>query len=242
MVIQSHAEEPSLRHGGVMNEGKVSQRLGLPGNPVEAESIMIYQFSPAMTLNMPEGTRMNPVLSAMDKQWLMKMYPKTRYSCQNGNCVESKDGEYDIINDCYEKCGTYSYVFPEHDPSKCSECGITMNVHAECRDKNGNKVDSAACANLETPLPQEYKCPECGTTVVEETVTATEIPPVIPADTSDVIGVVDVVDVVGAKDSYNIMYIVLYIILLIMVGVIVYYYRQQIKQFMITVKTRFSTR
>ena len=43
LIIQTHSEEPSLRQNGVMNEGAVSQKLGLPGNPVEAEAIMIFR-------------------------------------------------------------------------------------------------------------------------------------------------------------------------------------------------------
>ncbi|HEX7004894.1 MAG TPA: dihydroorotase [Trueperaceae bacterium] len=43
LVIQTHSEEPSLRGDGVMNEGPVSQRLGLPGNPVAAEAVMVYR-------------------------------------------------------------------------------------------------------------------------------------------------------------------------------------------------------
>lgn len=43
LVIQTHSEEPSLRAGGVMNEGEVSMRLGLPGNPDTAESIMLLR-------------------------------------------------------------------------------------------------------------------------------------------------------------------------------------------------------
>ena len=43
LVIQTHSEDPSLRRDGVMNEGVVSQRLGLPGNPVAAEAAMIYR-------------------------------------------------------------------------------------------------------------------------------------------------------------------------------------------------------
>jgi dihydroorotase len=43
LVIQTHSEEPSLRAGGVMNEGAVSRRLGLPGNPDTAESLMIFR-------------------------------------------------------------------------------------------------------------------------------------------------------------------------------------------------------
>jgi len=43
LVIQTHSEDPSLRNRGVMHEGAVSQRLGLPGNPAEAESIMIFR-------------------------------------------------------------------------------------------------------------------------------------------------------------------------------------------------------
>ncbi len=41
LVIVQHAEEPSLAAGGVMNEGEMSTRLGLPGIPAEAESIML---------------------------------------------------------------------------------------------------------------------------------------------------------------------------------------------------------
>jgi dihydroorotase len=43
LVIQTHSEDPSLRQGGVMHEGTVSHALGLPGNPAEAESIMIFR-------------------------------------------------------------------------------------------------------------------------------------------------------------------------------------------------------
>jgi dihydroorotase len=43
LVVQTHSEDPSLRQGGVMHEGSVSQRLGLPGNPAEAEAIMIFR-------------------------------------------------------------------------------------------------------------------------------------------------------------------------------------------------------
>ena len=43
LVIQTHSEEPGLRQNGVMNEGIVSHKLGLPGNPDTAESIMIFR-------------------------------------------------------------------------------------------------------------------------------------------------------------------------------------------------------
>lgn len=43
LVVQSHAEDPALRGEGVMHEGAVSQRLGLPGNPAAAEAVMIYR-------------------------------------------------------------------------------------------------------------------------------------------------------------------------------------------------------
>ncbi|MFC4424617.1 dihydroorotase [Deinococcus navajonensis] len=41
MVISVHAEDASLRAGGVMNEGPVSEALGLPGNPVAAEAARV---------------------------------------------------------------------------------------------------------------------------------------------------------------------------------------------------------
>ena len=40
-LIVHHLEEADLAFGGVMNEGEVSSRLGLPGIPAEAETIMI---------------------------------------------------------------------------------------------------------------------------------------------------------------------------------------------------------
>ncbi len=43
LVIQTHSEDPGLRADGVMNEGPVSRRLGLPGNPAEAEALMIFR-------------------------------------------------------------------------------------------------------------------------------------------------------------------------------------------------------
>jgi dihydroorotase len=41
MVVSVHAEDAGLRGDGVMNEGAVSERLGLPGNPIAAEAARI---------------------------------------------------------------------------------------------------------------------------------------------------------------------------------------------------------
>jgi len=41
--IINHAEDECLRGEGVMNEGKISTRLGLPGNPDLAESFMVHR-------------------------------------------------------------------------------------------------------------------------------------------------------------------------------------------------------
>jgi dihydroorotase len=41
LVVSVHAEDANLRGDGVMNEGAVSERLGLPGNPVTAEAARI---------------------------------------------------------------------------------------------------------------------------------------------------------------------------------------------------------
>ncbi|MDZ7799908.1 MAG: dihydroorotase [Trueperaceae bacterium] len=43
LVVQTHSEDPTLRRDGVMNEGTVSERLGLPGNPTAAEAAMVYR-------------------------------------------------------------------------------------------------------------------------------------------------------------------------------------------------------
>ena len=40
-VVVIHAEDCGLRADGVVNEGRMSTRLGLPGNPVEAEEIHV---------------------------------------------------------------------------------------------------------------------------------------------------------------------------------------------------------
>jgi dihydroorotase len=40
-LIIHHLEEPTLSEGGVMNEGEVATRLGLPGIPREAETLML---------------------------------------------------------------------------------------------------------------------------------------------------------------------------------------------------------
>lgn len=40
-LVVHHTEDPDLAFGGVMNEGEVSSRLGLPGSPSEAETIMV---------------------------------------------------------------------------------------------------------------------------------------------------------------------------------------------------------
>lgn len=41
LLVSVHAEDAGLRRGGVMHEGEVSFRLGLPGNPAYAESARI---------------------------------------------------------------------------------------------------------------------------------------------------------------------------------------------------------
>ena len=43
LVVQTHSEDPTLRADGVMNEGEVSQDLGLPGNPDAAEAAMVFR-------------------------------------------------------------------------------------------------------------------------------------------------------------------------------------------------------
>ncbi|MBX3141094.1 MAG: dihydroorotase [Trueperaceae bacterium] len=43
LVIQTHSEEPHLRADGVMNEGRVSRELGLPGNTASAEAVMVFR-------------------------------------------------------------------------------------------------------------------------------------------------------------------------------------------------------
>lgn len=40
-LVVHNTEEPALAEGGVMNEGEISARLGLPGIPCEAETIMV---------------------------------------------------------------------------------------------------------------------------------------------------------------------------------------------------------
>jgi dihydroorotase len=41
LPISEHCDEPELSHGGSMNEGRVSERLGLPGQPQAAETAAI---------------------------------------------------------------------------------------------------------------------------------------------------------------------------------------------------------
>jgi dihydroorotase len=41
LVVSVHAEDATLRGDGVMNEGAISERLGLPGNPAAAEAARI---------------------------------------------------------------------------------------------------------------------------------------------------------------------------------------------------------
>ena len=40
-LVMPHCEDPDLAAGGVMNEGELASRLGLPGIPAEAESIIL---------------------------------------------------------------------------------------------------------------------------------------------------------------------------------------------------------
>jgi len=49
-LIIHHLEEPTLSEGGVMNEGEVATRLGLPSIPREAETIMLERDISLMAL------------------------------------------------------------------------------------------------------------------------------------------------------------------------------------------------
>lgn len=42
-IVVSHSEDANLAKTGVMNEGFISTKLGLPGIPEEAENIMVYR-------------------------------------------------------------------------------------------------------------------------------------------------------------------------------------------------------
>ena len=41
LMVAQHPEDPKLANGGVMNEGEIASRLGLPGIPGAAEVIMV---------------------------------------------------------------------------------------------------------------------------------------------------------------------------------------------------------
>ena len=43
LPVINHAEDPALVNGGVMHEGEISTRLGLPGNPGESEAVMVVR-------------------------------------------------------------------------------------------------------------------------------------------------------------------------------------------------------
>src|SRR5262245_23985299 len=43
VVLAQHCEDEAVAHGGVMHEGEWSSRLGLPGQPAEAEELMVQR-------------------------------------------------------------------------------------------------------------------------------------------------------------------------------------------------------
>jgi dihydroorotase len=43
VVLAQHCEDEAVAHGGVMHEGEWSSRLGLPGQPSEAEELMVHR-------------------------------------------------------------------------------------------------------------------------------------------------------------------------------------------------------
>ncbi len=98
------------------------------GSEFDPKSIMIYQFSPELTLNMSQGTSMNAYLSDMDKEWLSKTYPPSTapppsttppqttstpltYMCRNGRCVVDEKGTEDgCIKGCSNSKGWVSFA------------------------------------------------------------------------------------------------------------------------------------
>ena len=43
VVLAQHCEDEGLAQGGAMHEGEWSSRLGLPGQPAEAEELMVLR-------------------------------------------------------------------------------------------------------------------------------------------------------------------------------------------------------
>src|SRR3546814_7096814 len=43
VILAQHCEEPVLSAGGHMHEGEWSARLGIPGQPAEAEELMVMR-------------------------------------------------------------------------------------------------------------------------------------------------------------------------------------------------------
>src|SRR3546814_19170825 len=53
VILAQHCEDPVLSAGGHMHEGEWSARLGIPGQPAEAEELMVMR---ALALSRMPGT------------------------------------------------------------------------------------------------------------------------------------------------------------------------------------------
>ncbi len=147
------------------------------GSSFDPDSIMIYQFSPQLTLNMKNGTHMNAELSTLDKQWLQKTYPTTTtsttdtsttstttdtsttdttgsslYGCVNGICSASDTGTFSTIDDCYKSCGTFIYP-----TIQCKECGVSIDVEPICQNQLGETI--VGCGTK--PTLKTIQCDAC---------------------------------------------------------------------------------
>lgn len=83
-LIAQHAEEPSLANAGVMNEGELATRLGLPGVPSAAETIMVER-----DLRLLELTRARYHLSQISSAATLEIVHKAKDAGHAMTCAVS---------------------------------------------------------------------------------------------------------------------------------------------------------
>lgn len=72
--VINHAEDIALRNDGLMNEGQVSTRLGLPGNPETAESTMVHRD---LEIAKMTGSKIHiPHISSSESLEILEKYKK----------------------------------------------------------------------------------------------------------------------------------------------------------------------
>ncbi len=146
-LIAQHAEEPSLSSAGCMNEGELATRLGLPGVPPAAETIMVERDVRLLELT---GARYH--LSQISSVETLKIVERAKQSGHQLTCAVS--AHHLALNE--NDVASYRTFFKTNPPLRREEdrMSLVAGLSARSIDVIVSSHDPQAPENKRLPFAQ----------------------------------------------------------------------------------------